>query len=615
MITKRPRRRLTRALLALAVPIAVLAFMPGRASAAMMTVNPTFSGSGSNTSILSAIAVCDPCAPDVFFHDPSGVLQSWGIGASGLIQAQASWSNPSSIDLNYSAGKLRHGQTLDLTDTLTPGSGSITINYSASATLGIFGTPQSGMDETCAAAAVSNAGCNGWVPTTKTFTVGPVTASDTIPCQMPLPGESPRDCSHTKTINLWSADFLGIANASIDLVLDETVHVTGSGVATVRIAVISGGDAIPNNVLSFGGSSPSSVGDPISISCTQPVGSDLMYTLQSPSYSAEPATYSGDVKLAISGHVFGFIGGTYTTPPLISSSGADLGPIAMNAPDQNVDLGPVLANNVPPTANSGGPYSGNEGSPVSFDGSGSSSICGLSNTTMVWHFSDGGVAFGMHPTHTFHGPGNFTGELTVTDGDGNSASSDFTVSIANLPPVANAGPDMSTEWGVPVTLAGSAVDPGSDEQPFLSYSWSFGDGSPSASGGASATHTYAAPGVYTATFTACDPEAACGLSTMQVTVVQRTSTISYTGPTSANSSKTITLSATVVDDLGQAVVGKIVVFTLGAQTISAMTNGSGVASVPLKLNQKHGSYTVSAAFAGDSKYVGSSTSQTFTLGP
>jgi PKD domain/Bacterial Ig-like domain (group 1) len=614
MSTNRSRTRMARALLVLAVPIAVLAFLPGRAAAATMTVNPTFSGSGSNTSILSAIAVCDPCAPDFFFTDPTGVLQTWGIGASGLIQAQASWSNPSSIDMNYTAGNLRHGQTLDLNDTLTAGSGSITLNYSASAVIGIFGSPQSG-DLSCAAAAVSNAGCNGWVPTTDSFNVGPITASDTIPCQMPLPGESPRDCSSTKTINLWSADFLGIANASIDLILDETVHVTGSGVATVRIAVISGGTSISNNTLNFGGSSPSSVSDPIAIGCAQPVGNDLMYSLTNPSYSADPATYSGDVKLAISGHVFGFIGGTYTTPPLISTSGANLGPLALSAPDQTVDLGPVLKNNIAPTASSGGPYSGVEGSPVSFDASGSSSICGLSNLDETWHFSDGGVAFGLHPQHTFHGPGLYSGSLVVTDADGNSASQSFSISIDNLPPAANAGPDMSSEWGLPVTLAGSALDPGTDEQPYLSYSWSFGDGSPSASGGATAVHGYAAPGTYTATLTACDPSHACGSSSTHVTVVQRTTTVSYMGPNSSNPSKTITLSATVVDDLGQAVAGRVVTFTLGTQTINATTNASGVASASIKLNQKHGTYTVSAAFAGDSKYVGNSSSQTFSIGP
>jgi len=71
----------------------------------------------------------------------------------------------------------------------------------------------------------------------------------------------------------------------------------------------------------------------------------------------------------------------------------------------------------------------------------------------------------------------------------------------------------------------------------------------------------------------------------------------------------------VVDDLGQPVAGRTVVFTLGTQTISATTNGSGVASATIKLNQKHGSYTVAASFGGDVKYGGSNGSQTFTIGP
>ena len=607
------RTRLTRALLVLAVPIVVLAFVPGRAVAATQTVSPTFTGSGSNTDVLSAIAVCDECAPDAFFNDPNGILNTWGLGLSGTIQAQASWTNPSAIDLNYSAGTIRRGGTVDLADTLTPGSGSITINYSVTGTVGVFGSPQTG-SLSCAAVAVSNADCNGWVPTTDTLDVGPITASDTIPCAMPLPGDSPRDCSNTKTITVWSGDLFSLASAEVDLVLDETVHVTGSGVASVRIAVISGGQSIPSANLTFGGGSPSTVADPIAIGCQQPVGSDLVYSLTGLGSTEDPATYSGDVKVKLSASVLG-IGGSYTTDPLVSSSGADLGPIALSAPDQQVDLGPVLPNNIAPNASSGGPYSGLEGAPVTFDGSGTTSVCGLSNLSLVWHFSDGGVAYGLSPQHTFRSPGLFSGELTVTDADGNVGTSDFSVSIANLPPVANAGPDMSSEWGVPVTLAGSAYDPGTDEQPFLAYGWSFGDGTPSASGGASAMHSYAAPGSYTATFTACDPESACGTSTMNVLVVKRSSTVTYTGPNQANPSKTITLSASVVDDLGQPVAGRTVAFTLGAQSISATTDASGNASATIKLNQKHGAYTVSAAFAGDAKYVGNSNSQTFTIGP
>jgi hypothetical protein len=612
-MSKIARRALVTALLVTGLTILALAVGPGRASAANQTVTPTFSGSGANTDIVSAIAVCDECAPDAFFSDPTGFINTWGLGASGLIQAQASWTNPSSIDVGYNAGDIRHGQTVNVSDKLTAGAGTITVTYSVSGRVGVFGSPDTG-SLSCAAAAVSGADCNNWVPTTDTVAIGPISDSDTIPCQMPLPGESPRDCTKTHTITLWSGDLFSLASASVDLVVDETVHVTGSGVSSLRVAVVGGGQPIANQSLNFGGSSPSSVADPIAISCQQPVGSDLLYSLTNLSYGAAPATFTGDVKFTLSASILG-IGGSYTTPPLFSTSGADLGPIAMTAPDQQVDLGPVQANTIAPTANAGGPYSGAEGAPVSFDGSGSSSICGLGNASLVWNFSDGGVAFGQHPQHTFHGPGTYNGQLTVTDGDGNVGYASFSVSILNLPPVANAGPSMSAEWGVPVTLNGSALDPGTDEQPFLHYSWDFGDGSPSASGGASATHSYGLPGTYTATLTACDPESACGSATTQVVVSQRSTTTTYTGPNQSNSSKSITLSAQVTDDLGQAVAGRTVVFTLGTQTISATTNGSGIASATIKLNQKHGSYTVAAAFAGDVKYGGSNGSQAFTIGP
>ena len=62
---------------------------PGTASAANQSVNLTFSGSHSKTDVLSAIAVCDPCAPDAFFSDPTNFIQTWGFGASGQIHRYA----------------------------------------------------------------------------------------------------------------------------------------------------------------------------------------------------------------------------------------------------------------------------------------------------------------------------------------------------------------------------------------------------------------------------------------------------------------------------------------------------------------------------------------------
>jgi hypothetical protein len=587
--------------------------LPGNASAATQTVTPTFTGNGANTDIVSIIAVCDECAPDIFFTGP---FNTWGLGLQATLQAQASWNAPSTVDLSYTQGKLRHGQTLDLADTLTPGSGNVTVNYSASGLLGLYGTLETG-SLSCADAQVSNAQCHGWEPTNKTLSIGPITGSDTFACDMPLPGDSPRTCSHTKTIPIWSTDIFDFVDVQVNLIVDETVVVDGSGVQSLRIAVIDGGPPIPNRSLSFDGGSPSTVADPIPISCADPVGNDLMYSLTNLGATEDPATYTGDVKIGLQATVFGFSLGSYTTPALFTTTGANLGPIGMSAPDQQVDLGPVQANNVPPSANAGGPYSGVEGTPITFNGAASSSICGLGNLTLVWNFSDGGIAYGLHPQHTFEAPGVYSGLLTATDQDGNVAMATFSISVGNLAPVANAGPDMSSEWGDGVTLQGSALDPGTDEQPFLTYSWDFGDGSPSASGGGNATHTYAVPGTYVATLTSCDPEHACTSDVANVVVSKRATTTTYTGPNSSNPSKTVTLSATVVDDHGQAVAGRTVQFTLGTQSISATTNSSGVASASLKLNQKHGSYTATATFAppATDKYTGSTNSQTFTIGP
>lgn len=589
-----------------------LGLLPGAASAATQSVTPTFSGSGNNTDIVSLIAVCDECGPDAFF---SGPFSTWGLGIQATLQARADWSNPSTIDMDYTAGKVRHGQTLDLADTLTTGAGTVTIHYSASGLIGVFGTHQTG-SLSCADAQVSGAQCHGWEPTTATVSLGPFNFSDTIPCTMPLPGESPRDCTKTRSFTLWNAGIDPFASAEVDLVLTQTVTLTGSGVQSLRIAVIDAGPSIPNQTLTFGGSSPSTVADPIAISCSQPIGNNLVYSLTNNSYTAEPGTYTGELHLHLEGNLLGIPVASYDTPSLFSTSGADLGPIDMSAPDQQVDLGPVLANNVAPTADPGGPYGGVEGTPITFNGTGSTSVCGFGSLTLVWNFSDGGVAYGPMPQHTFLSPGTFTGLMTATDPDGNVATRAFSVSVDNLAPVANAGPDMSTPWGDLITLNGSAVDPGTDEQPFLTYTWNFGDGTPSASGGASVNHRYTEPGTYTATFTACDPENACDADTMQVVVSKRATTTSYTGPNQSNPSKDITLTATVVDDHNQPVAHETVVFTLGAQTISAPTSSSGEAKATIKLNQKKGTYPVTAEFSPPSsdKYTGSVDTESFQIG-
>ena len=188
-------------------------------------------------------------------------------------------------------------------------------------------------------------------------------------------------------------------------------------------------------------------------------------------------------------------------------------------------MGNVLHNNIPPTVSAGGPYVGPEGSAFSFDGSGSSSICGF--PTLQWNFSDGGVAFGEYPQHTFPGSGTYSGLLTATDVTGLSTTTTFSVTVNNLPPVVAAGPDTTATWGRYIAFNGSATDTGPADQSTLVYSWDFGDGS--AAGGASTFHSYATPGDYAATLTVTDQYGASSSSSRTIHVVKRATTTAYVG--------------------------------------------------------------------------------------
>ena len=163
----------------------------------------------------------------------------------------------------------------------------------------------------------------------------------------------------------------------------------------------------------------------------------------------------------------------------------------------------TITDPLPPIADPNGPYNGVVGSPVSFDGTGSSDPDG-SITAYAWDFGDTVLGAGATPTHTYSDEGTYTVALTVTDNDGqtNTGTTTATISPAgsNLPPVANAnGPYSGTE-GVAVQFSSS----GSMDQDGMltAYSWDFGDGGSSTA--ENPMHTYALAGTYTVTLTVTD---------------------------------------------------------------------------------------------------------------
>ncbi len=186
----------------------------------------------------------------------------------------------------------------------------------------------------------------------------------------------------------------------------------------------------------------------------------------------------------------------------------------------------VTVNNVAPHANIGGPYSGEEGSPVGFLGSAVDP--GNDTFTYEWDFDESdGITYsdftGQNPLQTW--PDDFTGTiyLRVTDDDGGVGINSTTVTINNVAPVANAsGPYFGNE-GMLVNLLGSAVDPGTD---ILTYEWDLdNDGQYDDFTGENPEWSWPDNGVYTIGLKVTDDDGGEGTNTTTVTIYNLAPTV------------------------------------------------------------------------------------------
>ncbi len=102
--------------------------------------------------------------------------------------------------------------------------------------------------------------------------------------------------------------------------------------------------------------------------------------------------------------------------------------------------------------------------------------------------------------------------------------------------------------------------------------------------------------------------------TVPYTVERRPTQIVYTGDLTADYSDPATVSAVLTDALnGLPLSGKTIDFTLGTQTANDTTDAAGASSAVIVITQPSGNVTVDATFAGDTLYLPSSDSDTFTI--
>ncbi|MCO4769607.1 MAG: PKD domain-containing protein [Deltaproteobacteria bacterium] len=173
----------------------------------------------------------------------------------------------------------------------------------------------------------------------------------------------------------------------------------------------------------------------------------------------------------------------------------------------------------PPVASAGGPYSGDEGSLILLDGSGSSDAGG-SITLYQWDCTSDG-SYDISATQPlgngclYDDEGNYTVTLQVTDDDGDTSIAVATIAVANVAPTLSGpnGPLVGDE-GASLNWTAVATDPGVFD--VLSYSWDFGDGESAT--GSSAAHVYLQDGTYNLTVTVTDGDGGSAVNTVQVVI-------------------------------------------------------------------------------------------------
>ncbi|TLZ65932.1 MAG: hypothetical protein E6K16_02330, partial [Methanobacteriota archaeon] len=192
----------------------------------------------------------------------------------------------------------------------------------------------------------------------------------------------------------------------------------------------------------------------------------------------------------------------------------------------------VLRVNNAPTALLGGPYSGVEGTPITFDASASTDVDGDS-LQYRWDYTSDGAwdtgfdASAISPPITFGDDATGTVTVEVTDGELTSLAS-ASYAIANAAPVITSLAITGAPEGSPVTITGTFMDPGWLDTHTAFVEWGTGEmdtfavsathDPPAATGTFTITHTYGDDFTYAGTLVLMDDDGGSVVQDLSVPV-------------------------------------------------------------------------------------------------
>ena len=205
----------------------------------------------------------------------------------------------------------------------------------------------------------------------------------------------------------------------------------------------------------------------------------------------------------------------------------------------------IITANHTPIAEAGGPYTVNEGSSTTLNGSGSSDPDN-NPITYTWDLDNDGEyddSTAINPSFSWLNNGEYTVGLKVSDG-ALSSTDTASIKVTNGAPLVNAGPDQTVNEGATVKFSGSFTDPGSQDTHTIA--WNFGDGGTS-SGTLTPTHAYPQNGTYTVTLTVTDSDGASGTDTMVVKVANGAPLVNAGPDQTVNEGATVKFSGSFTD--------------------------------------------------------------------
>ncbi len=247
-----------------------------------------------------------------------------------------------------------------------------------------------------------------------------------------------------------------------------------------------------------------------------------------------------------SSHVYTF---TYTLPasPSQVRFWVSDGNFNDNGGSYTITIGPA---NDPPVAEAGGPYATAEGNAAILDGSASTDDGTIID--YAWDCEDDGVfeQTGASPlvTCAYDDDGTLTARLLVTDDEGETGEDTATVDVANLDPVM-AGHSLPADVneGQTVSFSAAATDPGPLD--VLTFTWSWGDGSPDTVGDV-VSHAFGDDGTWTVTLTVDDGDGGQVVSSWPMPVNNVPPVFVSTPPTVATEGALYSYQAATTDPAG-----------------------------------------------------------------